>query len=210
MNVVALTGAGISVASGLPTFADAVWEGRPVRDYLSLSYFRRRPEQFYRYFWSAVYPWRQAQPNPAHLALAAAEIGVITQNIDGLHQQAGSQAVLELHGDLRQLVCLDCGALQPVLAANVGTVPLCPHCAAILKPHVVLFEEMPLHWEEALDRLEQAELLLVVGTSLEVAPACYLPEYARRWRIPVLAFNQAAERELPRRLRELGLLVDQG
>jgi NAD-dependent deacetylase len=206
MKLVALTGAGISVASGLPTFAEGYWRGRPVRDLLSKTYFLSHPETFYEYFWEALQPWRKARPNPAHLALAEANVEIITQNIDGLHQAAGSSDVIEMHGNLREFVCERCGALENVDDWPAAGVPRCRHDDSILKPNVVLFEETPFGWDEAVARVLGADQLLVIGTSLEVAPACYLPYIAQRQRIPVRIINQSAETEVPRLLQQLKAL----
>jgi NAD-dependent deacetylase len=206
-RIVALTGAGISVASGLPTFGDATWRERPVRQLLTKSFFLRNPEEFYDYYWAGLRPWLKAKPNAAHLALAQAGAFIITQNIDGLHQAAGSPHVIELHGNLRELVCEHCGTLYPAEQWEAAAaVPLCPVDQHILKPNVVLFEETPHGFDEALEQLAEADWLLVVGTSLQVAPACYLPQFARRWRIPVEIINEAAEVNVPRWLRERQLL----
>ncbi len=206
-NIVAFTGAGISVASGLPTFGDDTWRGRPVRELLTKTFFLRHPEEFYAYYWEGLYGWQEASPNPAHLSLARAGASIITQNIDGLHQAAGSEDVLELHGNLRELVCEKCNTLYKSCdwRARAG-VPLCPSDGHILKPNVVLFEEIPHGFDEAIERIRGADWLLVIGTSLQVAPACYLPEFARRWRIPVVIINEAAEIEVPRWLQEHGFL----
>ncbi|HBK85903.1 MAG TPA: iron dicitrate transport regulator FecR [Firmicutes bacterium] len=206
-RIVALTGAGISVASGLPTFGEDTWRGRPVRQLLTKSFFVRYPEEFYNYYWEGLTPWQEAQPNAAHLALAQAGATIITQNIDGLHQAAGSQDVLELHGNLRELICEACGTLYAAKDRRVAAgVPHCPVDQQILKPNVVLFEEVPHGFDTAIELLSGADWLLVIGTSLQVAPACYLPEFARRLRVPVKIINDAAEIEVPRWLREQRLL----
>lgn len=208
-RIVALTGAGISVASGLPTFGDDTWRGRPVRQLLTKSFFLRYPEEFYDYYWGGLRSWVKAQPNAAHLALAQAGAYIITQNIDGLHQAAGSTQVLELHGNLRELICEHCRTLYPAenWEGDAG-VPLCPADEQILKPNVVLFEETPYGFDTALEKVSKADWLLVIGTSLQVAPACYLPEFARRWRIPVVIINEAAEVKVPQWLREHQFLSD--
>lgn len=205
VRIAALTGAGISVASGLPTFAEAEWRGKQVREYLTKSFFIRHPDAFYEYFWDALEPWTSAQPNKAHLALAEAGVSVITQNIDGLHQKAGSKEVVELHGNLRELICEHCGAVEAVEHwRDRALVPRCPVDGSILKPDVVLFEEIPHNWDQAMEVILQADALLVVGTSLEVAPACYLPELARRRGIKALVLNTDAVQEVPAALMSLG------
>ena len=132
------------------------------------------------YYWAGLRPWLKAKPNAAHLALTQAGAFIITQNIDGLHQAAGSPHVIELHGNLRELVCEHCGTLYPAEQWEAAAaVPLCPVDQHILKPNVVLFEETPHGFDEALEQLAEADWLLVVGTSLQVAPACYLPQFAQ-------------------------------
>lgn len=206
-DLVALTGAGISVASGLPTFAEASWRGRDVRSILTKSYFLRNPEEFYEYFWEGLWPWTKAEPNEAHYALAVARAAVITQNIDGLHQKAGSREAIELHGNLRELICERCGCLQPVADwLSVKGVPRCSRDGTLLKPRVVLFEEQPLAWEESMEAAVQSKLFLVIGTSLEVAPACYLPSLASRAGAEVVIINESADRLVPSLLKKRGYI----
>jgi NAD-dependent deacetylase len=146
----------------------------------------------------------QARPNPAHLSLADLEQGgfikvVITQNIDGLHQRAGSRQVLEVHGTLQTLTCIGCyrqypaaGILEPYL--ETGQMPRCPECCQILKPDVVLFEEeLPAQtWRQAEQACENCDLLLVAGSSLEVMPAAGLPLRAVENGARLILVNQTA------------------
>lgn len=199
-RVVAFTGAGISVASGLPTF-DFTWRGIPARDLLTLSFFRAEPERFYRFFREAMTAWGGAAPNAAHHAIARAGIPVITQNIDGLHQRAGSSVVHELHGNIGGMVCLDCG-WRGRLALPPEGLPLCA-CGAVKKPDVVLFEEPLRDWEGALALLDGVEHLLVVGTSLLVAPACYLPGLAGARGARVEIINEDAAVRVPEAVARL-------
>lgn len=206
MRVAALTGAGISVQSGLPTF-DFSWRGIPARDLLTLQSFLSDPERFYAFFLEAIEAWRKAEPNKAHTAIAEAGIPVITQNIDGLHQKAGSTIVVEIHGNLRRSVCLACGYRGP-LELSSGSLPRCA-CGSVLKPDVVLFDEQPRDWQRALALLAEVRHLLVVGTSLTVAPACYLPGYAESRGASVELINEEAAERVPEaleRLRREGVL----
>lgn len=188
-RAVAFTGAGVSTESGLPDFRSpgGLWAGVDPMRVASLSAFRRAPQDFYRFYRKRLARLRQARPNPAHLALARLEHdgmlqAVITQNVDGLHQAAGSRRVLELHGNLRQAVCPDCGrrweitVLEAALAE--GSIPRCDRCFQAMKPAVVLFEELlPLEVFDEAERLcAAADVLLVVGSSLQVTPAAYLPQ----------------------------------
>jgi NAD-dependent deacetylase len=156
----------------------------------SLTTFHRQPERFFDWFRPLSQAIHDAAPNPAHEALAMLEHAgfikaVITQNIDGLHQQAGSRNVLELHGSVRSLSCLDCSthhSPEPFLPAylSTGALPHCPECGAVLKPDIVFFEEMLPQgtWQKAAQFCSTCDVLLVVGSSLEVAPASNLPRYA--------------------------------
>lgn len=186
---VALTGAGVSTESGLPDFRSpgGLWAGGDPMRVASLTAFRRHPQEFYAFYETRLSRLRQAQPNPAHHALARLEQAgvlraVITQNVDGLHYAAGSQRVLEIHGSLRRAACPECGwradiaVLEQALAA--GALPRCETCGSPVKPDVVLFEELlPLEVFAEAERLcREADVLLVVGSSLQVTPAAYLPQ----------------------------------
>jgi len=189
-HAVVLTGAGISTPSGIPDFrsqGSGLWEKDNPMEVASLSAFRRRPEAFFAWLRPLAAQIVKANPNPAHLALADLEKAgllkaVITQNIDGLHQAAGSQAVLELHGSTRSLTCLSCrksyliGLFLEEFVVQ-GKLPYCRNCGQLLKPDIVLFEEMlPASvWQQAEAHCRQADLVLVVGSSLEVTPASGLP-----------------------------------
>jgi len=194
-RTVALSGAGISTASGIPDFrspGSGLWN--KVNPYLvaSIHGFRLRPRAFYNWLRPLALKIRDAQPNPAHIALARMEemglLGVvITQNVDGLHQKAGSQRVLELHGDYRWATCMKCGRVLPTERfiesfIENGKVPRCPSCRGVMKPNVVLFGELlPIRTLlEAEAEVEACELMLVVGSSLLVAPASELPLGAQR------------------------------
>lgn len=202
-NTVALTGAGVSTESGLPDFrsADGLWAGFDPMEVASLSAFRRRPEAFYAFYRARLARLAAARPNPAHRALVALEMhgltAVITQNVDGLHQQAGSRRVIELHGNLRESACLACGWVGPisVIAAALerGELPSCPVCGARLKPNVVLFEELlpEAAYREADRCVRSAQVLLVVGSSLQVTPAAWFPGIARSAGARVVIVNDS-------------------
>ncbi len=194
-RIVVLTGAGISTPSGIPDFRSAgtgLWSHWDPLAIASIWSFREKPQRFYEWIRPLARKIVEAQPNAAHFALAELErLGklhlLITQNIDALHQKAGSQRIVELHGHLRTLTCLQCrfqDTMEGYLAAFLdrGELPLCTRCGAVLKPDVVLFgEPLPDHeirlaQEEAL----RCDLMLVVGSSLEVMPAADLPALAVR------------------------------
>jgi NAD-dependent deacetylase len=185
---VALTGAGVSTESGVPDFrsASGMWAEFDPREYATLGAFQRDPEKVWRFYAPRFAMLTSVEPNPAHLALAELEErglvqAIVTQNIDQLHQRAGSVGVIEVHGSIRTSSCPGCGAVYPLaevepLIEQYGAPP-CPACGAILKPDVVFFDE--LLPEEAIMRAvelaEEAGLLLVVGSSLEVCPVADLP-----------------------------------
>ncbi len=185
---VVLTGAGVSTESGVPDFRSptGIWAEFDPREYGTIGAFRRDPEKVWRFYAPRFAMLTAAEPNSAHLALAALERrglvrAVVTQNIDLLHERAGSREVVEVHGSIRTSSCPACGAGYP-LAEVVPLIeahgsPPCGACGAILKPDVVFFDEaMPLGaMERATALAEAAGLLLVVGSSLEVYPVADLP-----------------------------------
>ena len=188
---VALTGAGVSTESGLPDFrsADGLWATVDPARVASLSAFRRDPAAFYEFYRTRLSSLAGAVPNAGHRALARLEaMGmlrlVVTQNVDGLHQQAGSRDVVEVHGNLRECRCAGCDAVRPIGEMtdrlDADTVPRCEACGGLLRPNVVLFEELlPIAaYEQAESACRDCEVLLVVGSSLEVYPVAGLPELA--------------------------------
>lgn len=186
-SVVAFTGAGMSAESGVPTFRDAqtgLWQRYDPSELASPEAFRRDPALVWGW-----YAWRRecaaaAAPHAGHRALAewqdrVADLTVATQNVDGLHQQAGSTRVLELHGNLHRDICSAEGqpVTAPMPAQAAGEPPLCPSCSAPVRPDVVWFGEMlPREaWDEALAAARSADLLLSIGTSSLVQPAASIP-----------------------------------
>lgn len=194
----ALTGAGISVASGIPDFRSprGLWSRFDPMEYATIEAFRADPEKVWRFLRELERIVRGARPNAAHRALAALEEqgwleGIATQNVDGLHQAAGSRRVIELHGSGRALVCLGCGRRYPAAErAGLGDPPRC-RCGRILKPDAVLFGEMlPLGaYERALALVRGVPVLLVIGTSAAVYPVAELPREARAAGALVCEFN---------------------
>jgi NAD-dependent deacetylase len=201
-RVVTLTGAGISRPSGIPDFRSegGLWQLDDPLAVASLRGFQADPRRFYDWFRPLLGTIVAARPNPAHMALAQLEragrlMAVITQNIDGLHQAAGSREVYELHGHLREATCVGCGAQAPSRAllerARRGEIPRCA-CGGAFKPDVVLFDEIlprGLYWL-ALRALEMCDALIVAGTALEVAPVCELPLVALNRRARLIIVNQ--------------------
>jgi NAD-dependent deacetylase len=186
---VVLTGAGASTESGVPDFRSptGIWAQFDPLEYATLGAFRRDPAKVWRFYAPRFGMLTEAEPNRAHRAVAELErLGfvraVVTQNIDLLHERAGSREVVEVHGSIRTSSCPRCGAAYP-LAEVVPLIeageeaPRCPACGAILKPDVVFFDEAlpPEEIDRAYALAEEAQLLLVVGSSLEVYPVAELP-----------------------------------
>ena len=186
---VALTGAGISVPSGIPDFrtpGEGLWENVDPMEVAHIDAFRSDPVRFWRFYRPRLHSLGDGEPNPAHEALAELERrglleAVVTQNIDMLHTKAGSERVIEVHGSIRSATCQGCGCSYELAAVDElfddEGVAICSHCTSLVKPDVVLFGEfLP---EEAMTRAqalaERADLLLCVGSSLEVHPVAGLP-----------------------------------
>ena len=185
---VVLTGAGVSTESGIPDFRSpgGLWSEFDPLDYGSIDSFRRDPLRIWNFYGRRFAFLAKAEPNDAHRALAELEQrglvdAIVTQNIDLLHERAGSRAVIEVHGSIRRAVCLACATEEPlerVLAQlESAPAPLCPRCGGVLKPDVVFFGELlPTGaLERATELARSAGLLLVVGSSLEVYPVSGLP-----------------------------------
>jgi len=196
---VAITGAGVSVGSGVPDFRSAggLWQRFDPAFYASIDAFVSEPDRVWEMFRAVDELLQRARPNAAHHALAALERvgalrGLVTQNIDGLHQAAGSKRVVEYHGSATALHCIGCGATYPLKRArrSLHSAPRC-RCGNALKPQVVMFGEMiPMGAMSAAQELVQdADLLLVVGTSATVAPASELPLLAKAAGASVIEFN---------------------
>ena len=196
-RIVFFGGAGVSTESGIPDFrsVDGLYHQQyafPPETILSHSFFERNPEEFYRFYRSKML-FPQARPNAAHWKLAELEAAgkltaVVTQNIDGLHQAAGSKTVYELHGSVHRNYCQACGRFYPVEAvAEAEGVPRCA-CGGVIKPDVVLYEESldARVLEGALEDIRQADLLIIGGTSLVVYPAAGLVNYYRGDRLVLI------------------------
>jgi NAD-dependent deacetylase len=190
---VALTGAGISTESGIPDFRSStgVWARNDPMRVASIDAFRQRPDAVWQFYSARLGVLDDARPNDGHVALAELErrgllAAVITQNIDTLHTQAGSRKVVEVHGSIRRAVCLGCGAEEEIdrVRAQLAErpTPLCEACGDVLKPGVVMFGELLPERElgRATRLVREAELVLVVGSTLEVWPVAGLAHEARR------------------------------
>lgn len=182
---VVLTGAGVSTESGIPDFRSltGIWAEFDPLEYATLGAFRRDPEKVWRFYAPRFAMLTEAEPNRGHLALAELERrglvqAVVTQNIDLLHERAGSREVVEVHGSIRTSSCPACGtSLQLERVLELLPLPRCPGCEAVLKPDVVFFDELlpPGVIDHAYELAGEAGLLLVVGSSLEVWPVAELP-----------------------------------
>jgi NAD-dependent deacetylase len=186
---VVLTGAGVSTESGIPDFRSpsGLWARFDPLEYGSIDAFRRDPLKVWSFYKPRVAMLTEAEPNAAHLALAELEQhglvqAVVTQNIDLLHERAGSREVVEVHGSIRTATCPGCGSryeLDRVLELLAeADAPACPTCGEIVKPDVVFFGELlpPEAIDRAFELARGAALLLVVGSALEVYPVAALPE----------------------------------
>ena len=190
-KIVFFGGAGVSTESNIPDFRSTDGLYNQVYDYppetiLSHGFFKRNPEEFFKFHRDKMIAlW--AKPNKAHIKLAEMEkkgklIGVITQNIDGLHQMAGSQNVMELHGSVHRNYCTACGAFYDAsYIKNSEGIPKCEKCGGMIKPDVVLYDEqLDMHTiDRAIDAIAEADTMIVAGTSLTVYPAAGLLRYFR-------------------------------
>lgn len=197
-NIVFFGGAGVSTESGIPDFrsVDGLYNQQydyPPETILSHTFYRRNPEEFYRFYRNKML-FTDAKPNAAHLKLAALERkgkvrAVITQNIDGLHQAAGSKVVLELHGSVLRNYCENCGEFYDInyILASHG-VPRCEKCGGPIKPDVVLYEEGldQKTINDAVRYIREAEVLIIGGTSLAVYPATGLIDYFQGEKLVVI------------------------
>ncbi|MBF8283477.1 MAG: NAD-dependent protein deacylase [Anaerolineales bacterium] len=215
-HVAALTGSGISAESGIPTFRDAqtgpsassgqaLWSKYRPEELATPEAFRRNPRLVWEW-----YEWRRglvakAAPNPGHLALAELERRVprftlITQNVDGLHQQAGSRNVIELHGNLRRTKCFDENGVVDAWPATDDVPPRCPRCGGLLRPDVVWFgEALPQSaLAAAIEAAQTCDLFFAIGTSALVQPAASLPFQAIQRGVVTVEINADATPLTPR------------
>jgi NAD-dependent deacetylase len=203
-HIVAFTGAGISTASGIPDFRSpesGMWHNVDPMKVASIYGFRQNPQAFYDWVRPLTETTIKAQPNPAHMALARLEKldkleAVITQNIDMLHTKAGNNTIYELHGHMREATCINCFKVydgKPILDKFIedGKVPHCPTCGGIIKPNVILFgEQLPiLELQKAKQAARACDMMFVVGSSLEVAPASDIPIIAKQHGAQIVIIN---------------------
>jgi NAD-dependent deacetylase len=221
-SICILTGAGVSAESGIKTFRDAggLWENHPIEAVATPEGFARDPRRVWEFYNARRKAAHQASPNPAHLALARLELGLqrqaklkpaptnghghkaahrkpapvslLTQNVDGLHQQGGSQNVIELHGSVWKVRCTGCGIISTDHPVELPVLPHCEACGKLLRPHIVWFGESlePEVLDAADIAVEECDLFLVIGTSAIVQPAASYPFIAARHGKPVIEVNK--------------------
>lgn len=183
-RIVFFTGAGVSTASGIPDFRGSKGLYKLVPEKIvSHEFFMKNPKEFYQFYFDKMV-FEDAVPNKAHIAMANLEkLGkvkaVVTQNIDTLHQRAGSKCVIPLHGTIEKYICMDCGSTYHLKDISKKEVPHCKKCGGILKPDVVLYNELLDEKKiiQAIEAIYQADLLIVAGTSLVVYPAAAFIKY---------------------------------
>ena len=202
--LVALTGAGVSTDSGIPDFrsqSEGLWYHFDAMEIFSLSRFLSNPVPFYEFARDFIFPMLERKPNVTHVALAKLEKkgllkALITQNIDLLHEKAGSKNIYELHGNFLHSTCMKCGKIYTLEEVQEKMrkekVPRCDNCGGVIKPNIVFFEEnLPYKvLEDAYSEVEKCDLLLIVGTSLQVYPAAELPLAAKRNGAKLISVNR--------------------
>ncbi len=220
ISIIAFTGAGISAASGIPTFEEL---GEGFRRSLSRNVFLADPDSFYNNVLKLKHACEKAMPNPAHLALAQHGVPVITMNIDGLHRRAGTTDLIEIHGSMESVHCSRCHSEYPFSQVEQGS--RCPACGGLLLHDIVLYEDQIPRLHEALALVEGPGLaascsrlaasfgccspmqpscspihpgtLLVIGTSFYTSTASYIVDHARAARQEIVIINEKAETEVP-------------
>ena len=195
-KIVFVTGAGISQESGIPTFRgnDGLWRNYDAMKLATIDAFYDNPKLVWEWYNERRKNIFQAKPNSGHIAIAElekyAEVVVLTQNIDGLHQKSGSSKVLELHGSIVKIKCSVCDYREEILTEITNLPPLCK-CGNILRPDVVWFgESLPQDvWQNAMNFASKCDLMIIAGTSLVVSPANTLPIYAKQNNATLIEIN---------------------
>jgi len=196
--VVALTGAGISTESGIPDFRskNGLWSKFNMDEYGYIDNIMENPAKVWKMLRFLINDLKKAKPNPAHIALAKMEEkgylhAIITQNVDGLHQKAGSKNVIEFHGNFREAICLQCRKTYPIEYALDQEIPRC-ECGGLLKPNAVFFGE-PIERSvliKSFGYVENCDVMLVIGTSATVYPAAQLPAMAKQNGAVIVEINK--------------------
>lgn len=197
-NIVILTGAGISAESGLATFraSNGLWNNHKVEDVATIEAFERNPAYVHDFYNELKPELAAAKPNPAHLAITRlqneypAQTSIITQNVDTLHEKAGSRNIYHIHGQINQARCLNCGHILETFG-DVDTETVCPHCqiSGMMKPNIVFFGENLLYMDKVDRLLADCDLFLSVGTSGVVFPAASFVQIAKLNGAATFEFN---------------------
>lgn len=201
ITIAVITGAGISKASGMPTFRgeDGMWNQYQAQDLATQYAFQKDPKLVWDWYKARMRVLLKAKPNNAHLALSRLETeglltGIISQNVDGLHELAGNTRIVEIHGRIRYARCIGCSYMKRwdsiEKAAKDTDIPTCPMCNELLRPDVVWFGEGLDNekWRKALEWVKEANLMIVIGTSGVVHPVASLPSYAKQ-HAKIIEFN---------------------
>ncbi|MCK4357144.1 MAG: NAD-dependent deacylase [Candidatus Cloacimonetes bacterium] len=198
-RIVVLTGAGISAESGLKTFrdSDGLWENYRVEDVATPQAFHRNPELVWEFYKQRYEQLKTAKPNPAHFTLkkledfAQTNFSLITQNVDGLHFQAGNNNVLEMHGSILRCFCVKCRNNYPISDVDLEKpIPFCEKCKGMLRPDVVWFGEIPYHLEKINILLQKADYFIIIGTSGVVYPAAGFLQTAKYYGAMTIGINR--------------------
>ncbi|RIV17339.1 hypothetical protein D2Q93_15420 [Alicyclobacillaceae bacterium I2511] len=199
----ALTGAGISQASGLPLLSGDM-QGIPVAKLFESQLFLSNPNHYWELYREAYRKWRLATPNAAHIGLALHGAKIITQNVDGLHRDAGSKNLVELHGNLQELHCKHCQQFFPSIFTLRQPIPRCPTCNSALYPGIVFVGEEIRNFSVAVDWAGQCEILLIIGTSLSSEPVRQIPRIAEKSGATVFQINDWAQMLVPKFAASVG------
>jgi len=203
-RVAVLTGAGVSAESGVMTFRDAggLWETHSIEEVATPEGFSRNPQLVWRFYNQRRNKLWDVRPNPGHRALAEMEarlgerFHLVTQNVDDLHERAGSRKVIHMHGEISKVRCLACGVVYED-RTDLPDTPLCGQCRGPLRPSVVWFREMPLFLEEIQETLLKCDLFLAVGTSGTVYPAAQFIQIAKAGGARTVCINPDPEANTP-------------
>ncbi|PWI59038.1 SIR2 family NAD-dependent protein deacylase [Sulfoacidibacillus thermotolerans] len=193
-RLLAITGAGISAPSGLPTI-EATWHGRTLTELFQLQQAHHHIQEYQNAYRDLIATWLRAQPNAAHYLLAEHGVRIITQNVDGLHQRAGSSEVIELHGSLTRLRCHGCRSLLSVDTHTLSHTE-CPACGELLWPDIVFEGEYVKQLAKAIQWVSTCDALLIIGTSLHMHPVSQLPRIAIQNGVPLVRIRHNADQVL--------------
>ncbi len=201
-NIVAITGAGISTASGLPTLS-AKFHHRPLHELFQLSQAIHHLDEYQGLYRALMTQWLTVKPNAAHHALAQYGIRVITQNIDGLHELAGSKRVLSLHGSLTRARCLSCQTKIHINTLPIVPIWRCGICGELMWPDLVLEGQSVRHFAQAVNWVSTCDILLIIGTRLKMYPVNQLPFVAKANHAKIYSVEENAEKALPALLQTI-------